>query len=113
MSFRNEKKFRLSYGDSYHLKSNLISLGMKKMYPDRKINSEYFDTKHLKMFSDSEEGILPRKKIRLRWYNDKLVKNLEIKVSSNEGRYKKSKRFYQDSKHSNFFFKRYALWKNF
>ena len=103
MSFRNEKKFRLSYGDSYHLKSNLISLGMKKMYPDRKINSEYFDTKHLKMFSDSEEGILPRKKIRLRWYNDKLVKNLEIKVSSNEGRYKKSKRFYQDLKHSNFF----------
>ena len=103
MSFRNEKKFRLSYGDSYHLKSNLISLGMKKMYPDRKINSEYFDTKHLKMFSDSEEGILPRKKIRLRWYNDKLVKNLEIKVSSNEGRYKKSKRFCHDLKHSNFF----------
>ena len=103
MSFRNEKKFRLSYGDSYHLKSSLISLGMKKLYPDRKINSEYFDTKHLNMFSDSEEGILPRKKIRLRWYNNKLDKNLEIKISSNEGRYKKSKRFNQSLEQSNFF----------
>lgn len=105
MSFRNEKKFRLSYGDSYHLKSSLISLGMKKLYPDRKINSEYFDTKHLKMFSDSEEGILPRKKIRLRWYSNKLDKNLEIKISSNEGRYKKSKRFNQSLEHSKLFLK--------
>ena len=73
MSFRNEKKYRLSYGDLYELKSQLISVGMKKLYPDRQINSEYLDTKELKMFSDSEEGILPRKKIRIRWYKDKSV----------------------------------------
>ena len=62
MTFRNERKYRLSYGDSIKLKSDLISRGMKKLYPDREINSEYFDTKELKMFSDSEEGIVPRKK---------------------------------------------------
>ena len=74
MSFRNEKKYRLSYGDLYELKSQLISVGMKKLYPDRQINSEYLDTKELKMFSDSEEGILPRKKIRIRWYKINLFK---------------------------------------
>ena len=93
MSFRNERKYRLSYSDATKLKSNLISLGMKKLHPDREINSEYFDTKELKMFLDSEEGILPRKKIRVRWYQDKSVQNLETKISSVEGRFKKSIRF--------------------
>ena len=93
MSFRNEKKYRLSYGDLYELKSQLISVGMKKLYPDRQINSEYLDTKELKMFSDSEEGVLPRKKIRIRWYKDKSVQNLETKISSIEGRFKKSENF--------------------
>ena len=51
MSFRNEKKFRLSYGASYDLKSNLISLGMKKMYPDRKINSEYLRRQSLQAYA--------------------------------------------------------------
>ena len=85
MSFRNEKKYRLSYGDSFKIKSELIKLGMKKLYPNRQINSEYLDTKELKMFSDSEEGVLPRKKIRIRWYHDKTNQNLETKISSIEG----------------------------
>ncbi len=101
MSFRNERKYRLSYGDSVKLKSNLISRGMKKLYPDREINSEYFDTEELKMFSDSEEGILPRKKIRVRWYQDKSVKNLETKISSIEGRFKKSVRLSKNLKEKN------------
>ena len=49
MSFRSETKFRLSYGDHYLLKSNLLSLGMKQLYPNRFINSQYFDTKKLQM----------------------------------------------------------------
>jgi len=71
MSFRSETKFRLSYGDHYLLKSNLLSLGMQQLYPSRIINSEYFDTDKLQMFLDSEEGVLPRKKIRVRWYHEK------------------------------------------
>jgi hypothetical protein len=98
MSFRNERKYRLSYGDSVKLKSNLIFRGMEKLYPDREINSEYFDTMELKMFSDSEEGILPRKKIRVRWYQDKSIKNLETKISSIEGRFKKSVRYLKNLK---------------
>ena len=88
MSFRSETKFRLSYGDKYLLKSNLLSLGMKQLYPSRLINSQYFDTEKLQMFFDSEEGIVPRKKIRVRWYHEKHEKNLETKISSIEGRFK-------------------------
>ena len=48
------------------------------------------------MFHDSEEGILPRKKIRIRTYPENSLPSsqyfLEIKVSSVEGRYKKVKK---------------------
>jgi len=91
MSFRSETKFRLSYGDHYLLKSNLLSLGMQQLYPSRIINSEYFDTDKLQMFLDSEEGVLPRKKIRVRWYHEKKKRKLETKISSVEGRFKISK----------------------
>ena len=93
MSFRNETKFRLSYGDQYLLKSKLLSLGMKQLYPSRFINSQYFDTEKLQMFFDSEEGIVPRKKIRVRWYHERHEKNLETKISSTEGRFKIKKKY--------------------
>lgn len=93
MSFRSETKFRLSYGDQYLLKSKLLSLGMKQLYPSRFINSQYFDTEKLQMFFDSEEGIVPRKKIRVRWYHERHEKNLETKISSTEGRFKIKKKY--------------------
>ena len=96
MSFRSETKFRLSYGDKYLLKSKLLSLGMKQLYPSRFINSQYFDTEKLQMFFDSEEGIVPRKKIRVRWYHEKQEKNLETKISSTEGRFKIKKKYVSD-----------------
>lgn len=98
MSFRSETKFRLSYGDHYLLKSNLLSSGMKQLFPSRIINSQYFDTKKLQMFFDSEEGVLPRKKVRIRWYQEKKEKKLETKISSIEGRFKISKKYESDIK---------------
>ena len=96
MSFRSETKFKLSYGDHYLLKSNLLSLGMKQLYPNRFINSQYFDTEKLQMFFDSEEGIVPRKKVRIRWYHEKQEKKLETKISSVEGRFKIRKKYESD-----------------
>ena len=66
----------------------LFDRGMKELYPSRKINSCYFDTQNLALFQDSEEGVLPRKKVRIRWYEDDNKSNKEIKISSVEGRYK-------------------------
>ena len=91
MSFRKEKKFRLTLSDMQILKSNLLSQGMNELYPMRKVNSCYFDTNEMQMFHDSDQGVLPRKKIRIRNYNDEKIFTKEIKISSEEGRYKKTK----------------------
>ena len=89
MSFRKENKFRLSISDYYKVINLLISQGMIKLYEKRVINSLYYDTSNLNMFYDSEEGVLPRKKIRIRWYNKQKKFKIEKKISSVEGRYKK------------------------
>ena len=62
---------------------------MKKLYKGRLVNSCYLDTYDLRMFSESDEGILPRKKIRFRWYENEEIFNKEIKISSIEGRFKR------------------------
>jgi len=88
MSFRIEKKLRLSKSELHSIKSLLTNQGMKSLYPDRCINSIYYDTPNFDLFHDSEEGVLPRKKIRIRWYSNKNESKLEKKISSIEGRYK-------------------------
>ena len=88
MSFRKEKKFLLSYSDMTLFKEKIFSYGMRHLYPSRQVNSCYFDNDQLTMFHESEEGVLPRKKVRVRWYNKGVKYIKEIKVSSIEGRYK-------------------------
>ena len=88
MGFRKEDKFRLSYSDMVKIKDHLLSLGMKELYPSRVINSCYFDNDNLTLFHESEEGVMPRKKIRIRWYDKVMSFTKEIKTSSIEGRFK-------------------------
>ena len=88
MSFRKEKKFRLSYSDMYNLREELFRNGMKELHLPRLVNSCYFDNYMLSMFHESEEGVLPRKKFRVRWYNEENIFTKETKVSSVEGRFK-------------------------
>ena len=92
MSFRQEKKFRLTQSDFNTLKNNLRLQSMEPLYSSRKINSLYYDTEEHNMFLDSEEGLLPRKKVRIRWYDDIKEASLEVKTSSFEGRFKTSDR---------------------
>ena len=88
MSFRKEKKYKVNIFEMYEIKQNLLLKGMKQIYPDRTINSCYFDTYAFSLFHESEEGTLPRKKVRVRWYNNDLNLSKEIKISSIEGRFK-------------------------
>ena len=66
----------------------------KILYPNRIICSRYFDTLDLKMYYHTLEGIVPRKKIRIRTYNsDHFMKssspyNLEIKMTTETQRLK-------------------------
>ncbi|MEL0237835.1 MAG: VTC domain-containing protein [Gammaproteobacteria bacterium] len=98
MSYRKEKKFRLTSYDAIKVIADLKKKGMKELYPKRVISSQYFDNSNCDMFLDSEEGLLPRKKIRVRWYNQ-LTENLSLeeKTSSIEGRFKVSKKINIDN----------------
>lgn len=48
-----------------------------KKYKSRFINSIYFDDQNFKNFFDGEEGTVPRKKIRFRFYGN--IKKLDLK----------------------------------
>ena len=66
------------------------------LYPERKICSRYFDNKDLQIYRHTLEGIVPRKKIRIRTYgSEKFISSqnnyaLEIKMTSEYKRYKKT-----------------------
>ena len=90
MSFRIEEKLLINFNQVFDLKKWLSDKRYYKLYPDRKIKSLYFDNLSFEMYNDSIEGVVPRKKIRIREYpgeNDNKY-YLEIKHSSVEGRFK-------------------------
>ena len=94
MKFRNEEKLKIVSSKIFQLREWInINKGFK-LYPNRLINSVYFDNQNYSMYNESLEGVTPRKKIRLRSYDKKFFLNKkinkEIKVTSVEGRYKTS-----------------------
>ena len=96
MSYRIEEKIPVSIAEGTQLIKRLKKIGLERLYPARNIASSYFDNENLDLFRDSEEGLLPRKKFRLRCYpnfDDEILYSLETKISSVEGRFKTSKPF--------------------
>ena len=92
MSFRSEIKFRLTKSELFRVKSHLKNEGMALLFPSRIVHSVYFDNAEWTMFHESNEGVMPRKKFRIRSYSGQIEKQFfEMKVSSVEGRYKESK----------------------
>lgn len=103
MSFRKELKSIVFENKINKLIKWINENNGKVLYPERNINSVYLDNRNLSMYNDSLEGTVPRKKIRIRNYNNDLAFNqgnnkLELKISSVEGRFKTTK----DSKNINF-----------
>ena len=93
MSFRTEEKLYIRQENLIDFKKFIFNRSGKKIHKPRKIKSLYFDNSNLDMYNDSVEGIVPRKKIRIRNYPNSEDKknNLEIKYSSVEGRFKTRK----------------------
>tara|TARA_B100001123_G_scaffold447690_1_gene606038 strand:+ start:759 stop:1343 length:585 start_codon:yes stop_codon:yes gene_type:complete len=93
MSFRIEEKLYIKSEHLIDFKEFLVKHLAKKIYHQRIIKSLYFDNLNSQMYNDSIEGIVPRKKIRIRRYPNENDKNiyLEIKNSSVEGRFKTRK----------------------
>lgn len=50
------------------IKSNLF---FYKQYPDRKVNSIYFDDINYSSIIENLDGVYQKKKIRVRWYGKK------------------------------------------
>lgn len=92
MSFRKEIKFCLNKSKIHQFLKWIENKGAKKLHEERIINSIYFDNNDLLMYHDSIEGVVPRKKIRIRNYNEENDYLVEKKISSSEGRFKTSKK---------------------
>ena len=92
MSFRKEIKFNLNKLNLEKFLFWIEKEGAEKLHNKRIVNSIYFDNKKLSMYHDSVEGIIPRKKIRMRNYNKNNEFLFEKKISSQEGRFKTSKK---------------------
>ena len=90
MSYRVEDKIPVTKYDRFILHKELKNKGMRKLFPDRYISSVYFDNRDFKIYQDSIEGLLPRKKFRIRNYNKINKYSFEKKISSVEGRFKTS-----------------------
>ena len=93
MSFRIEEKLSIDRNRIIDFKSFLANKTVKQIYKPRKIHSLYFENYNYEMYSDSLEGLTPRKKIRVRNYPATKDFNLylETKISSVEGRFKTRK----------------------
>lgn len=102
MSFRKEEKLKIHQGQITRLLDWINEEGGKRLYPPRTVSSTYFDTDDWHMFHDSEEGCVPRKKIRIRSYSREPHtlenSNLEIKTSSIEGRFKTATKIFDPLK---------------
>ena len=93
MSFRIEEKLFIKKENLIEFREFLKEKSAKQIYYPRIIESLYFDNINLDMYTDSKEGLTPRKKIRCRVYPDDTDKKiyLEVKNSSVEGRFKTRK----------------------
>ena len=95
MSFRLEKKFALDTRKYNEFIRYINTIEAKKIYNSRKVFSTYFENDFFSSFKQSEEGVVPRKKIRIRSYNTNdhsVVSKLEIKISAEDSRFKKVER---------------------
>lgn len=87
---RHEKKYRIEHSSASEVKQVLLShpASFRTAYPDRHINSIYFDSAQLTSFQQNQNGISQRTKYRIRWYGDSLTviksPQLEIKIRDNE-----------------------------
>lgn len=81
---REEFKFPFRINDAVDVHRFLAGLWMRPVHEMRTINSLYFDDETLDAHNMGEEGIVPRNKIRLRWYGGKQtdLMNATLEVKS-------------------------------
>ena len=95
MSFRRELKLKIDQKNLRLFRDWLNQNNFIPLHKKRLVHSIYFDNLNMHMFFHSIEGLVPRKKIRIRNYDtenyDQSKNFLEKKISSVENRFKISK----------------------
>ena len=82
-NYRNEVKFVLPISSYMKVIMELQLNGFHEHFPERRVNSMYFDTISDQMLFDSIYGYGNRKKIRIRYYNELEDIKLEQKIKKN------------------------------
>ena len=92
IEYRYEKKFSLISSSIEEVQDKYFSnlYHIIEMYPERKVNSIYFDTVDFANYNESISGAKDRIKTRVRWYGlENIVNsNLELKIKKGEVGYK-------------------------
>ena len=113
MSFRIEQKIKIDQNNLINFRQWLNQQKLEYIYPPRNISSLYFDNENLDMYKDSLEGVLPRKKIRIRNYPESNIKEffLEKKISSQDGRFKTTDKIKENKLTKEIFDLKYGICK--
>lgn len=83
---RYERKFRLPINLAETMKTRLAAFGFFHTFPDRCVNSQYFDTDALNFARENISGERHRLKTRMRWYEvSKLPKSGKLEIKCKDG----------------------------
>ena len=89
---RIEIKMPYNSNQAFNVERNLDSIkGLKKQYPNRIVNSIYYDNLNFRLAKDNIDGLTKRCKIRARSYGNLQINqfNIEIKKKINKFGFKK------------------------
>ena len=86
---RIEEKAVISISEKGLYLNKIFSDGFEYIFPSRQISSIYYENANFDIYKDSVEGVVPRKKIRVREKLGNLY--LEEKIKRQDGKYKRSK----------------------
>ncbi|MDB9820617.1 VTC domain-containing protein [bacterium] len=94
-SWRFEKKFTCAGWQISDLKLTLIRQGFRCVFPERRVNSIYFDDHKLSNYYDNLLGISERTKYRLRFYGERAYNNprFEKKIKESDFNTKETIKF--------------------
>lgn len=85
---RHELKFVCDLENQHRVERWLVlhPAGLREVYPARRINSLYLDSRDLQAYHDNLSGVSERSKLRLRWYGETLAPDkarFEVKLKRN------------------------------
>ena len=89
-SRRIEKKILIQKMPMNKVEIEIMKHNFFPIFKERHIKSLYYDTTNFNCYKDSFEGIVPRKKYRIRSYDNQQDFQLEVKSQELDGRYKKN-----------------------